>query len=127
MAQEIIATSGAPAAIGPYVQARKVGGFLFSSGQIGMDPASGEMVGADIESQTRQVLINLVAVVRAAGGELSDIVKTTVFVRDMGDFGLINEIYASFFGDHRPARSLVEAARLPKDALIEIECIAHLG
>jgi len=126
MAQEIIHTDDAPAAIGPYVQARKVGGFLFTSGQIGMVPDTGALVGSDIESQTKQVLANLTAVVRAAGGGLDSIVKTTVFVKDIGDFGRINELYATHFGAHKPARSLVEAARLPKDVLIEIECVAYI-
>ena len=124
---QIIETADAPAAIGPYVQARKVGSMLFTSGQIGFDPKTGALIGDDIESQTRQVLANLNAVVRAAGGRREDIVKTTVFVKDIEHFGRINEIYADFFGDHKPARSLVEAARLPKDVLIEIECIAHIA
>ncbi|MDJ0840008.1 MAG: RidA family protein [Acidobacteriota bacterium] len=127
MDQKVVDTPDAPAAIGPYVQGRMVGPFLFSSGQIGMDPKSGEVVAGGIEAQTRLALSNLAAVVRQAGGDLSNIVKTTVFVKDIGHFGRINEIYADFFGGHKPARSLVEAARLPKDALIEIECIAHIG
>ena len=126
MAHEIIHTDHAPAAIGPYVQARKVGEFLFTSGQIGMVPATGAIVGPDIESQTKQVLANLTAVVHAAGGDLDSIVKTTVFVKHIDDFGTINALYADHFGPHKPARSLVEAARLPKDVLIEIECIAHI-
>jgi len=126
MSGTMIHTDDAPAAIGPYVQARKVGDLLFTSGQIGMDPAQGTVVSGGIEPQTRQVLKNLSAVVAAAGGGPETIVKTTVFVKDIGDFGRVNEIYAEFFGDHKPARSLVEAARLPKDVLIEIECIAHI-
>jgi len=125
--QQVIETKNAPAAIGPYVQARKVGACLYTSGQIGLDPASGQLVGDDVETQTRQVLKNLAAVVEAGGGRLTDIVKTTVFIKNMDDFGVINGIYAEFFGDHKPARSCVEAARLPKDVLIEIECIAHIN
>ena len=126
MEQKIIATSKAPQAIGPYVQGRKVGSFFFSSGQIALDPETMTMVGDTIETQTKKALKNLLAVVEAAGGSLENIVKTTVFVKNMDDFGRINEIYADFFGDHKPARSLIEAARLPKDGLIEIECIAAI-
>ena len=124
MKQTIIETPKAPRAIGPYVQARKAGSFLFTSGQVALDPTNGEMVGSDIETQTHQALKNLAEVIAAAGGTLANIVKTTVFIKDMNDFGVINRIYAECFGDHKPARSCVEAARLPKDALIEIECIA---
>ena len=127
MQQEIINTPDAPAAIGPYVQGRKVGQFLFSSGQIALDPMSGEMVGEDVETQTRQVLDNLTAVLKAAGGDLSNIIKNTVFIKDMNDFGKVNAIYADYFAEHKPARSCVEVARLPKDALVEIECIALIA
>ena len=127
MQQEIIRTPDAPGAIGPYVQGRKVGPFFFSSGQIGLDPETGEFVGDDIESQTKRVLESIGALVKAAGGGLTDIVKTTVFVKNIEHFGRINEWYADFFNGHKPARSLVEAVRLPKDALIEIEFIAYVA
>jgi len=125
MEQQIIQTDGAPAAIGPYVQGRKVGPFLYTSGQIGWTP-DGQPVGDNIELQTKQVLANLAAILKAGGGDTSHVVKTMVFVKNMNDFDKINKIYAAFFGDHKPARSLVEAARLPKDVLIEIECIAYI-
>ncbi len=124
MEQTVIETKDAPAAIGPYVQARKVGSLLFTSGQIPLDPATGGIAGEGIETQTRQVLANLAAVVRAAGGEITGIVKNTIFIKDMNDFAVINGIYADFFGEHKPARSCVEVARLPKDVLIEMESIA---
>ncbi len=121
-----IATEQAPAAIGPYAQAARVGDFLFTSGQIPLDPATMTIVGDDVATQTRQVLNNLAAVVRAAGGDLSNVVKTTVFLKDMNDFQAMNEVYATFFPSEPPARSTVEVARLPKDARVEIECIAAL-
>ena len=127
MQQIIVNTEEAPRAIGPYVQARKVGPFLFTSGQIALDPKSGELVGDDVATQCRLALKNLGAVVNAAGLRLTDVVKTTVFLKDMGDFATVNGLYAEFFGDHKPARSCIEAAGLPKGALIEIECIAHGG
>ena len=124
MEQVIISTPDAPAAIGPYVQGRKVGQLLFSSGQIPLVPGTGQLVGSDIVSQTKQALVNLEAIVIAAGGSRASIIKNTLFIKDMNDFATINEIYGEFFGDHKPARSCVEVARLPKDVLIEIECIA---
>ena len=127
MEQMIIHTQGAPEPIGPYVQARRVGDFLFTSGQIGMDPASGSIVGDDVRSQTRRVLHNLEAVLNAAGCGRDSVVKTTVFLKNMNDFPDFNEIYAEFFGGHQPARSCVEAARLPVDVLVEIECIAAVS
>lgn len=127
---EAIHTNQAPAAIGPYVQARKVtltGQLLFTSGQIALDPATGELVGGDdVAAQTRVCLANLDAILKEAGGSAAHVVKTTVFIKNMNDFGVINEIYASYFGDHKPARSCVEVARLPKDVLVEIEAIAQL-
>jgi len=126
MEQIVIETKDAPQAIGPYVQGRKVGSLLFTSGQIALDHKTGALVGEDIETQTHAVLNNLAAVVRAGGGDIQNIVKTTIFIKDMNDFATINGIYAEFFGDHKPARSCVEAARLPKDVLIEIECIASI-
>lgn len=127
---QAIHTDQAPAAIGPYVQARKVtltGQLLFTSGQIALDPKDGSLVGeGDVEAQTHQCLANLAAILQEAGGAPGNVVKTTVFIKDMNDFGKINAIYADFFGDHKPARSCVEVARLPKDVLVEIEAIAQL-
>lgn len=118
-----IATDKAPAAIGPYSQAIKLGGLLFTSGQIPLD-ASGRLVEGGIEEQTHQVFRNLVAVLAAGGATFGDVVKATVFIKDMNQFAIVNEIYASYFGDHKPARSTVEVARLPRDVLVEIELIA---
>ena len=127
MAGHIIQTDKAPAAIGPYVQGRKVGNFIYTSGQIPLVPETMELVGENIEAQTLQSLKNMLAVVEAGGGAMGDIVKTTVFIRDMTHFPRINAVYAEFFGDHKPARSCVEVARLPKDVYIEIECFAFVG
>lgn len=120
---QIISTSEAPAAIGPYSQAIKLGGLLFTSGQIPLD-ASGALVEGGIEEQTHQVFRNLKAVLAEAGATFQDVVKATVFLKDMNQFATVNGIYASYFGDHKPARSAVEVARLPKDVLVEIEVIA---
>ncbi|ERI08774.1 RidA family protein [Aneurinibacillus aneurinilyticus] len=122
---EQISTNQAPAAIGPYSQAIKVGNFLYTSGQIPLTP-EGELVTGDIVTQTHQVFANLKAVLAAANATLDHVVKVTVFVKDMNDFGAINEIYGQYFGEHRPARSLVEVARLPKDVSLEIELVAAL-
>ena len=127
MSQTIIQTDQAPSAIGPYVQGRKVGPFLFTSGQIPLNPQTGQLVGDDVETQTAQALENMSRVVAAGGGALTDIVKTTVFIKNMNDFIRINKVYAEFFGEHKPARSCVEVARLPKDVLIEIECLAYIA
>lgn len=118
-----ISTNEAPAAIGPYSQAVQFGNLLFTSGQIplGLD---GQVVGGGIEEQTHQVFRNLQAVLAGAGAGFQHVVKATVFIKDMNQFGKVNEIYASYFGDHKPARSTVEVARLPKDVLVEIELIA---
>ncbi|WP_284642804.1 RidA family protein [Paenibacillus silviterrae] len=118
-----VATEGAPAAIGPYSQAIRFGDLLFTSGQIplGLD---GQVVEGGIAEQTHQVFRNLKAVLTAGGADFKDVVKATVFIKDMNQFGQVNEIYASYFGDHKPARSTVEVARLPKDVLVEIELIA---
>ncbi len=118
-----IKTDQAPAAIGPYAQAIKTGRFIYTSGQIPLDK-NGVLVTGDIIVQTTQVLVNLQAVLYAAGSGLSDIVKTTVFIKDMNDFASFNEVYAGFFSAPFPARSTVEVARLPKDVLIEIEAVA---
>jgi len=123
MAKKVISTTNAPAAIGPYSQAIEVNGFLYASGQIPINPETGEIV-EGIEAQTKQALTNVKGIVEAAGLTMSDIVKTSVFIKDMNDFGKINEIYATFFEGAYPARSCVEVARLPKDVLIEVEIIA---
>ncbi len=122
--KETISTENAPSAIGPYSQAVKVGNFVFCSGQIPIDPATGEFVSEEVTEQTRQVLKNLSAVLEAAGSSLANVVKTTVFLVDMNDFAQMNEVYAEFFSENKPARATVQAARLPRDAKVEIECIA---
>ena len=126
MTKEIIQTEKAPVAIGPYSQAVTVpaGRMIFTAGQIPIDPKTALSVGDDIETQTRQVLKNLTAVLVAAGATLDDVVKTTVFLKNMGDFVKMNGVYSEFFQSKYPARSAVEVARLPKDVLVEIECIA---
>jgi 2-iminobutanoate/2-iminopropanoate deaminase len=121
---ERIETKEAPAAIGPYSQAISCGGLVFTAGQIPLDPGSGELVAGDVAAQTERVLLNLDAVLRAAGASLQSVVKTTVFLRDMGDFAAMNEVYGRLFGEHRPARSTVQAARLPRDVAVEIEAVA---
>lgn len=120
---QVISTDQAPAAIGPYSQAIQLGGLLFTSGQIPLD-ASGQLIEGGIEEQTHQVFRNLEAVLAAAGATFQDVIKATVFIKDMNQFVSLNNIYASYFGDHKPARSTVEVARLPKDVLVEIEVIA---
>lgn len=124
-----IATPKAPAALGPYSQAVRVGDFLYTSGQIALDPASGQIIPGGIAEQTTQVLDNLKAVLEAAGSALANVVKTVVFLKDMNDFAAMNAIYAKYLapeGIVAPARSTIEVARLPKDALVEIEVIARL-
>ena len=120
-----IKTDKAPQALGPYSQGIVMGNILFTSGQIGINPENGQ-VAADIEGQARQALKNVKAVVEAGGGSMDDVVKTTVFVKDMNDFAKVNEIYAEFFTEPYPARSCVEVARLPKDLLVEMEAIVEL-
>lgn len=122
--KETISTDKAPGAIGPYSQAVKVENMVFCSGQIPIDPATNEFVSNDVAEQTAQVLKNLTAVLEAAGSSLNNVVKTTVFLADMNDFGAMNEIYAQYFNENKPARATVQAARLPRDARVEIECIA---
>lgn len=123
MDKKIIFTADAPAAIGPYSQAVKIGDFLFTSGQIGIIPATGEMA-EGVEAQTEQAMRNLGAILKENGMDYANILKTTVFVADLGDFAKVNAIYASFFSADYPARSCVQVAALPKAALVEIECIA---
>jgi 2-iminobutanoate/2-iminopropanoate deaminase len=124
MQRAIIATDAAPKAIGPYSQAVTLGDLVFCSGQIPLDPASGELVAGGIEEQTRQVLSNLRGLLEAAGSSLEQVLKTTVFLSDMGEFQAMNTVYAQFFGADPPARSTVQVARLPRDAKVEIEAIA---
>ena len=124
MEKVIINTANAPAAIGPYSQAVRVGNLLYTSGSIPIVPETGNVVEGGVEEQTKQAIENLKAIVEAAGSDLGKVIKTTVFIKDMNQFGKINEIYASYFTENQPARSTVEVARLPKDVLVEIECIA---
>ncbi len=126
MPVKILSTDAAPAAIGPYSQATIAGGFLFTAGQIPLDPASGEVVAGDVEPQTRQVLTNLAAILAKAGVGWSDVVKTTVFLQDMADFPRFNAIYAATLGEARPARSTVQVAALPRGVVVEVELIARL-
>lgn len=123
---DVVATKDAPQAIGPYSQAIKAGAFVFTSGQIAIDPATGNVIEGDVAAQTDRVMKNLAAVLAAAGSTLQRVVKTTVFLKSMGDFGTMNEVYGRHFGNHRPARSTVEVARLPKDVLVEIDVVAEV-
>ena len=128
--KQAVVTSGAPAAIGPYSQAVRVGDLLFTSGQIALDPATGAMLEGGVEAQTVRVCENLKAVLEAAGAGFAQVVKTTVFLKSMGDFAAMNAVYGRYFAPEcavAPARSTVEVARLPKDALVEIEVIAKLS
>lgn len=125
--KEIVATDRAPGAIGPYSQAVRAGNLLFASGQIPIDPATGEFVAGGVAEQTEQVMRNLSAVFEAAGASLAQVVKTTVFLADMDDFTAMNQVYGRFFGEQPPARATVQAARLPRDAKVEIEAIAVLS
>lgn len=122
--KKIILTSKAPKAIGPYSQAVQVGNLLFCSGQIPLDPETMQIVGQTAAEQTKQVLFNIKAVLLTAGSDLSQVVKTTIFLKNMSDFAAVNEIYAEYFKVDPPARSTVEVARLPKEVLVEIECIS---
>jgi 2-iminobutanoate/2-iminopropanoate deaminase len=122
--RDIVITDRGPKPIGPYSQAIKSGGFIFLSGQVALDPKSGELTGADIRQQTERVLNNIKGILEAAGANLHHVVKTTVFLKDMNDFGAMNEVYGRYFTSAPPARSTVQVARLPKDALVEIEVTA---
>jgi len=124
---QTIHTEQAPQAIGPYSQAVVAGEFVFTAGQIALDPATGEIAAADVAGQTERVLRNLTAVLEAAGSGLAQVVKTTVFLADMADFAAMNEVYARHFGAHKPARSTVQAAGLPKNVRVEIDVIAVRG
>ena len=125
--REAVSTSSAPAAIGPYSQAIRSGGLLFLSGQIPLDPATGQLVPGGIEPQTRQVFANIAAILAAAGTSFDHVVSATVYVADMNDFAKVNEIYATYFSAPAPARATVQVARLPKDSLVEIQVIATLA
>ena len=122
-----VTTTGAPGAIGPYSQAIRAGDFVFLSGQIPLDPETGKIAGDGIVDQTHQVLMNLGAVLTAAGASYSTVVKTTVYLADMSEFNAMNQVYADYFGAPAPARATVQAARLPRDVRVEIDAIAYLG
>jgi 2-iminobutanoate/2-iminopropanoate deaminase len=126
MRKEIVSTVRAPAAIGPYSQAVKIGAMVFVSGQIPIDPATGEIVNGDIKAQTRQVLTHLKSILEAAGSSMAKVVKTTVFITNMDNFAHVNDTYAEFFKTQPPARACVEVSRLPKNVSVEIEAIAIL-
>ena len=125
MAGEIISTDNAPGAIGPYSQAVKLGNLLFTAGQIPLDPATGQIVEGDIKAQTERVMQNVVAILDAAGSSIDQVVKTTCFLADLNDFAAFNEIYASYMGSNRPARSTIEVSALPAGALVEVETVAE--
>jgi 2-iminobutanoate/2-iminopropanoate deaminase len=122
--RQVISTEGAPKAIGPYSQAIRAGGLLFTSGQVAIDPATQQIIVGDVSAQTDRVLKNLSAVLQASGSSLEQVVRCTVFLKNMGDFAAMNEVYGKYFKQAPPARSTVEVARLPKDALVEIDAIA---
>ena len=122
--REVIATEQAPQAIGPYSQAIRAQGLIFTSGQIAIDPASAQIIGGDVSAQTDRVLKNLAAILQASGSSLEKVLRCTVFLKNMGDFAAMNEVYGRYFKQRPPARSTVEVARLPKDVLIEIDVIA---
>ena len=125
--RKTVSTDKAPAAIGPYAQANILGDLVFTSGQIPLDPATGQIAGTTIEEQTHRVFQNIKAILEAAGSSLDKVLKTTVFIKDMNDFGKMNDVYAEYFTEGAlPSRSAVEVARLPKDVLVEIETIAYL-
>lgn len=126
MSRASVSTPQAPAAIGPYSQAVSAGGFLFCSGQLGLDPATGDFAGPDVEAQVEQAMVNLRSVLDAAGLTFADVVKTTIFLADMADFGKVNAVYGIFVSDPPPARSTVQVAALPKGGRVEIEAIALL-
>ena len=125
MSKECVFASVAPAALGPYSHANKAGNFIFASGQLGLDPATGALVEDDVKAQAKQALQNLAIVLKASGCSLSDVIKTTVFLKDIRDFAAVNEVYGSFFQKDFPARSAIQVAALPKDGLVEIEAIAY--
>jgi len=125
--KEIIFTKEAPGAIGPYSQGVKIGNLIFTSGQIPIDPKTGEIVTGNVKKAAERCILNLKAVLEAAGSSLSNVVKTTVFIKDMNDFAAVNEVYGKYFTENYPSRSCVEVARLPKDVLVEIEAVAEIN
>jgi len=125
--RQAVSSEFAPPAIGPYSQAIRAGSLLFLSGQIPLDPATGTMIDGDITAQTHQVFANLKAVLVAAGATFDDVVKTTVYLADMNEFAIVNEIYGTYFSSPAPARATVQVARLPKDCRVEIDLVAHIG
>jgi len=125
--RQIVHTDNAPKAIGPYSQAVKAGGFVFVSGQIPLDPETGQLVDGDIVAQTERVLKNVQAVLEAAGASMADVVRATVYLKDLNDFAVVNEVYARFFPSAPPARVAVEVSRLPRDVRVEIDAIAYIG
>jgi 2-iminobutanoate/2-iminopropanoate deaminase len=125
--KEVITSKDAPKAIGPYSAGVRAGNFVYTAGQLGIDPLTGQLVSDEVVEQTRQALKNLKAILEAAGSSLENVVKTTVFLRDMSDFGAMNAVYAEFFTENFPARSAVQVARLPKDAAVEIEGVALIA
>ena len=126
MTKKVLATTNAPAAIGPYSQGVRVGGFVFVSGQLPIDPATGEFAGEDIASQTRQSLANIQSILASDGLTMANVVKTTVLLKNIGDFGAMNKVYATFFEGECPARAAFEVAAIPKGALVEIEAVAYV-
>jgi 2-iminobutanoate/2-iminopropanoate deaminase len=124
MEKQVVQTDNAPKAIGPYSQAIRIGDLIYTAGQVALSPTTGELVGTDIEAQTRQVLENLKGVLEAAGSSFDNVVKTTVFLASIGDFAKMNAIYSEYFTGKPPARSTVQVSALPKNALVEIECVA---
>ena len=126
MKREVVVSDKAPKALGPYSAGIKAGGFVFTAGQLGIDRETGELVEGGIQEQTRQALTNLKYILEAAGSSLANVVKTTVFLKDMNEFALMNEVYGSFFTTNPPGRSAIQVARLPKDAAVEIEAVALL-
>jgi len=124
---QAVHTNQAPKAVGAYSQAVKHQGMLYTSGQVGLDPESGQMVADDVASQAKQVVANLSAVIEAAGGQLNQIIKVTIFLENMDDFSVVNQIYAAWLGEHRPARSTVAVAALPLAAKVEMDCIVAVG
>ncbi|MFB3896787.1 MAG: RidA family protein [bacterium] len=127
MARNVIKTNNAPEAIGPYSQGMRIGQFIYTSGQIPIDPKTNTIVGGGIKNQTKQVLDNLKAVLAASGASMQDVVKTTVFLSNMLDFSAMNEVYATYFSEPYPVRTTVQVAKLPKDVAIEIDVVAYLG
>jgi 2-iminobutanoate/2-iminopropanoate deaminase len=127
MQREIVSTDQAPAAVGPYSQAVRVGQFIYTAGQVAIDPALGKLIEGDVSEQTEQVLRNVTAVLEAAGATLQNVVKTTVFLRDMAGFAAMNQVYSRHFGESPPARSTIAVAGLPLGALVEIEAVAVIG